>query len=231
MTTPIYKLVELNPTTQERIIINSDLRHIEALLSGVDAFQLNTPPASPAEGYKAIVGTTPTGVWTGFANHLALYFGGAYTMIPPSTKLGRHASATTGDSYRFDGTNWVVAAGGGGVQLTAQNIFTKAQGVTPVVLTDAATIAVDASLSNTFLATLAGDRTLANPTNLVSGFVYNLFVTQDSIGSRLLTFGNAYKFGTVGAPTLTPTANATDWLSFMCVGSSLLFAGVAKGFV
>jgi Protein of unknown function (DUF2793) len=117
VTTPIVKLVELNPTTQERIIINSDLRHIEALLGSVDAFQLNTPPASPAEGYKAIVGTAPTGVWTGFANHLALYFGGAYTMVPPSTKIGRQVAASSGDSYRFDGTNWVVVAGGSGTSV------------------------------------------------------------------------------------------------------------------
>ena len=50
-----------------------------------------------------------------------------------------------------------------GVALLAQaNVFTKAQTVTPVALTDAASIATDASLSNDFTVTLGGNRTLAD---------------------------------------------------------------------
>ena len=95
--------------------------------------------------------------------------------------------------------------------LTAANTFTKAQSVTPVALTDGATINTDASLSNSFYVTLAGTgRTLANPTNLVSGTRYRWYFKQDATGSRTVTsYGAAFKF-IGGVPTLTTTANAVD---------------------
>ena len=101
-----------------------------------------------------------------------------------------------------------------GVALLAQaNSFTKAQTVTPVALTDAASIATDASLSNTFTATLGGNRTLANPTNLTNGCIYNWRVKQDGTGSRTLAYGSKFKWPGGTAPTLTTTASATDFIS------------------
>lgn len=98
--------------------------------------------------------------------------------------------------------------------------FTKAQGTAIVTLTDGATISVDASLSNTFKVTLAGNRTLANPTNTVSGFTYNFLIYQDATGSRTLTFGSNYKF--TSTPTLTTTASKLDVVSCICDGSNLI---------
>lgn len=101
-----------------------------------------------------------------------------------------------------------------GVALLAQaNVFTKAQTVTPVALTDAASIATDASLSNTFTVTLGGNRTLANPTNLANGCIYNWRVKQDGTGSRTLAYGSKFKWPGGTAPTLTTTAGATDFIS------------------
>ena len=101
-----------------------------------------------------------------------------------------------------------------GVALLAQaNVFTKAQTVTPVALTDAASIATDASLSNTFTVTLGGSRTLANPTNMTNGAIYNWRVKQDGTGSRTLAYGSKFKWPGGTAPTLTTTANATDFIS------------------
>lgn len=101
-----------------------------------------------------------------------------------------------------------------GVALLAQaNVFTKAQTVTPVALTDAATIATDASLSNTFTVTLGGNRTLGNPTNLANGCIYNWRIKQDGTGSRTLAYGSKFKWPGGSAPTLTTTASATDFIS------------------
>lgn len=101
-----------------------------------------------------------------------------------------------------------------GVALLADtNIFTKAQTVTPVALTDAATIATDASLSNTFTVTLGGNRTLGNPTNLSNGCIYNWRIKQDGTGSRTLAYGAKFKWPGGSAPTLTTTASATDFIS------------------
>jgi len=101
-----------------------------------------------------------------------------------------------------------------GVALLAQaNVFTKAQSVTPVALADAATIATDASLSNTFTVTLGGNRTLGNPTNLTNGCIYNWRIKQDATGSRTLAYGSKFKWPAGTAPVLTTTANAVDFIS------------------
>ena len=101
-----------------------------------------------------------------------------------------------------------------GVALLDQaNVFTKAQTVTPVALTDAASIATDASLSNTFTVTLGGNRTLANPTNLTNGAIYTWRVQQDGTGSRTLAYGSKFKWPGGAAPVLTTTASATDFIS------------------
>jgi len=101
-----------------------------------------------------------------------------------------------------------------GVALLAQaNVFTKAQTVTPVALTDAASITTDASLSNTFTVTLGGNRTLANPTNMTNGAIYTWRVRQDGTGSRTLAYGNKFKWPGGAAPVLTTTASATDFIS------------------
>jgi hypothetical protein len=97
--------------------------------------------------------------------------------------------------------------------LATTNTYTKAQTVTPVVLTDGATITPDASLSNHFTVTLAGNRTLANPTNLVNGVILNFKIKQDATGSRTLAYGSKYKFPSGVTPTLTVAAAATDYLS------------------
>ena len=76
---------------------------------------------------------------------------------------------------------------------TAQN-WTKAQGSTPVALSDGANIATDASLSNVFTVTLGGNRTLDNPTNLVAGRTYVWVITQDGTGGRTLAYGSNFDF-------------------------------------
>ena len=104
---------------------------------------------------------------------------------------------------------------------TAQT-FTKSQNVSAVALTDAANIATDASLGNIFTVTLAGNRTLSNPTNLVSGGVYRWVVTQDATGSRTLAYGTMFKWPGGSAPVLTTTANAVDTIEAVFNGTNLM---------
>lgn len=109
------------------------------------------------------------------------------------------------------------------------NTYTKAQGVTPVALTDATSIATDASLSNNFTVTIAGNRTLANPTNLVAGHVYNWIITQDATGSRTLAYGNLFKWPGGATPILSTGANAVDLISAIYDGTRLV-ANFNKGY-
>lgn len=77
-------------------------------------------------------------------------------------------------------------------------------------LTDAVTIATDASLGNVFDVTLAGNRTMGSPTNPTDGQRCLWRLKQDATGSRTVTWAAAFDWGTGGVPTLTTTAGKTD---------------------
>lgn len=101
---------------------------------------------------------------------------------------------------------------------------------TEQTLTDGATISWNLSTQPEATVTLAGNRTLSNPTNQTAGAVYHLRVVQDGTGSRTLSYGTDYNFGTAGTPTLTTTAAAEDVLTFRSNGTEMQFLGIAKGF-
>jgi hypothetical protein len=83
----------------------------------------------------------------------------------------------------------------------------------PVTLTDAATVATDASLGSYFRVTLGGNRTLGNPTNMVDGQRVIWEIIQDGTGTRTLALGSAFALGTdITSTTLTTTASKRDFL-------------------
>lgn len=102
--------------------------------------------------------------------------------------------------------------------------FSKAQRGTPVALTDGATITPDFSLGNNYSVTLGGNRTLANPTNLVAGQSGVIVITQDGTGSRTLAYGSYFKFPAGTAPTLTTAANSVDVLAYYVESSTRITA-------
>ena len=97
----------------------------------------------------------------------------------------------------------------------APQTFTAAQRGAITALTDGATITPDFAASNNFSVTLAGNRTLANPTNLVVGQSGSIFITQDATGSRTLAYGSFWDFATGAAPTLSTTAAAVDRIDYI----------------
>ena len=92
--------------------------------------------------------------------------------------------------------------------------FTAAQRGSVSALTDGATITPNFAVANNFSVTLGGNRTLANPTNLVAGQSGVIKLTQDATGGRTLAFGSYWDFAAGTAPTLTTTANAVDILAY-----------------
>lgn len=77
-------------------------------------------------------------------------------------------------------------------------------------LLDGATINTDCSKSDNFKVTLAGNRTLANPTNAKDGQIITWLLKQDATGNRTVTLGA--KFRTAEPIHLSNTASATDYL-------------------
>jgi hypothetical protein len=90
--------------------------------------------------------------------------------------------------------------------------FAGAVVMTPVTLTDAATIAVNAALGNQFRVTLGGNRTLGAPSNPADGQVITFEFTQDGTGSRTITLpvsAGGYHFGTDLTSVTLSTAPGT----------------------
>ena len=102
--------------------------------------------------------------------------------------------------------------------------YTKAQRGTITTLTDGATITPDFATSNNYTVTLAGNRTLANPSNLTAGQSGSIFILQDGTGSRTLAFGSYWDFASGTAPTLTTDASAVDRVDYIVRSTTSIHA-------
>jgi hypothetical protein len=93
--------------------------------------------------------------------------------------------------------------------------ITKAAKADIGTLTDGATITPDFDANQNFSVTLAGNRTLANPSNIDAGQTGSIFVVQDGTGSRTLSFGSYWDFAGGTAPTLSTAAGAVDRIDYI----------------
>jgi hypothetical protein len=110
-------------------------------------------------------------------------------------------------------TDWVLSVAGikGAIGTSASTVSQT--------LTDGATVSWDSSLGRIGALTLAGNRTMALPTNRVAD-TYILYVTQDATGSRTLTWNSGFKWAGGAPPILSTTPNAKDVFSFICDGTN-----------
>jgi hypothetical protein len=128
-----------------------------------------------------------------------------------------------------------VGAAGGAVltkitqapALASTTVETGAVAPDVVFLTDAQTIAVDASQGNDFRVTLSQTRTMGNPTNPSDGQQIVFQITQGTSGASGITWGSSFEFSSgLPQPTLSTTSGETDLLGFVynaAIGKWLLF--------
>ena len=139
------------------------------------------------------------------------------TATPVGVASGGTGAATLTGVLKGNGTSAFSAATAGtdyaGID-TAQT-FTKGQRGEITVLTDGATITPDLADSNNYSVTLAGNRTLANPTNITAGQSGSIFVSQDGTGSRTLAYGTYWDFAGGTAPTLSTAASSVDRIDYV----------------
>ena len=108
----------------------------------------------------------------------------------------------------------------------ADNLITSAKlNYTESTLTDGSTVSWDVSTEDVAKVTLAGNRTLAAPTNATTGQFISLLIIQDGTGSRTLTWNAVFEFASDTAPTLTTTADLGDVFVFRYNGSKWLEVG------
>jgi hypothetical protein len=120
-----------------------------------------------------------------------------------------------------------------GILAAATTVEQTAVAPAVVGLTDAATIAVDASLGNDFRVTIAGNRTIANPSNPAPGQQIIFQVTQGPGGGFSVSWGSAYEFSDgLPQPILSSQAGQTDLLGFIynAAKGKWLLAAFLNGF-
>ena len=152
-------------------------------------------------------------------------FTGPVTIPAGSTVTGYLTTSSAASTYQTQaGMSGYLATGAIGTTVQAYNAnnavtnaaqsFTAAQRGSYVTLTDAATVAIDLSLSNNYQVTLGGNRTIGAPTNVVAGQSGVIRLVQDATGSRTASWNSVFKFPGGTAPTLTTTANAVDLVAY-----------------
>lgn len=90
-----------------------------------------------------------------------------------------------------------------------------------VSIADGANIATDCSTGSVFPVTIAGNRTLDNPTNKVLGKTYTWVITQDGTGGRTLAFGTDFDF-IGGSDILTGIGEVSVIVGTVMSSSSIL---------
>lgn len=98
---------------------------------------------------------------------------------------------------------------------------------TPVALTDASTVTVDASLGNTFRLTLtATGHTMGNPSNSSDGQMILFEIVSG--GAFTFAWGTNYAWGSdVTVPTLTQTSAKVDYVGFIYNSTAGKWRGIA----
>lgn len=112
-----------------------------------------------------------------------------------------------------------------GKALSTDKVWSAADLVT---LTDGATVTADLSTGFNFILTLAGNRTMAAPTNTKNGQSGVILVKQDATGSRTLSWNSAWKWTNGTAPTLTTVASRTDKVYYFVESSTIVHASIEK---
>lgn len=101
--------------------------------------------------------------------------------------------------------------------------------VSPQDLKDEATITWDLNNGTIATVTLAGNRTLANPKNMIAGGTYIFIVKQDGTGSRTLGYGTAYQWPGGTDPVLSTAASSVDIITFVSDGA-VMYGNILKAF-
>ena len=188
---------------------------------------------------------------TDFANNLTISsnttFSGANLVISSTnTQITSANLVISSANTRITSTNTVFtghvqfaeanvqglpSSGGGGAQANATTVYTVAQRFAPVGFTagsntGTSTVTLNLANNNYFDITLANNIVMSNPTGTSNTQGGSIFVTQDSTGSRTVTFGQYWRFPSGAAPSLSTTANAQDRIDYVVTSANSIHASV-----
>lgn len=173
---------------------------LEAQAIGINEIAL-APPGSPNELDSRLINGVGTGDFATHDNEIAVYFEGAWLFAQPV-----HGQRLYIQNQR---NNFIYDDIDGG-WFNVNRIIT---------LVEAPNIELDLARGSTFNLTLTGNSTLDNPLNFYStfydydGYKFELLLTQDATGGRVLTFDSLYS----NVPSYSTTANGTVSFAFICL--------------
>jgi hypothetical protein len=170
-----------------------------------------------ASGNLAVLGTTSL---SGAVN-----VGGTLTVagaVSLASTLNVAGATSVGGAATFSST----------VTVSGKGKFMTGAFAPVVTLADAASVVPDLNTSNVFAVTLAGNRTLAAPTNTSTniGATGHIFIVQDATGGRTLSYNTAYQFPDGTVPVLTSTSGAVDVLFYAVRTTAKVDSIVIKNF-
>jgi hypothetical protein len=170
-----------------------------------------------ASGNLAVLGTTSL---SGAVN-----VGGTLTVagaVSLASTLNVAGATSVGGAATFSST----------VTVSGKGKFMTGAFAPVVTLADAASVVPNLNTSNVFAVTLAGNRTLAAPTNTSTniGATGHIFIVQDATGDRTLSYNTAYQFPNGTVPVLTTTSGAVDVLFYAVRTTAKVDSIVIKNF-
>jgi hypothetical protein len=215
---------------QKEVTVNEALSRIDAILNtGAISKAVSTPPGLPAAGAVYIVGTSPTGAWSGKANQVA-YFDQIWRFVVPNEGM----SLWVNDEdlfYSYNGTNWVAPSASGTGTVTSVSV-TTANGVsgsvanattTPAItltlgaITPSSVAATGAVSGSNLSGTNTGDQTITLTGN----------VTGSGTGSFATTIANSAVTNAMLAGSIDLTTKVTGALPIANGGTGQTTANAA----
>lgn len=182
----------------------------------------------------------PTGMGPAPASHHATHEDGGSDEIDVTGLSGELADDQPALAHDIAGARHtsgatpgqVLQADANGLPVDATNTDTQVANVvrqtTPQTLTDQAAIDWNLALGGAAQVTLAGDRTLNAPSNMVNGARYRLKIIQDGTGTRLLTWNAIFRFPAGVHPCLSAAVGNIDILQFDCDGTYMDCVGMVN---
>lgn len=191
---PVWQPGTLQPSTP----VNDSFLRTEILARAATSI-LSTPPASPAQRQIHIVGASPTGAWSTFAQHdVVMWVEGTWVRFAPFAGWLKQVGT---DVRRFDGTAWLVVTGGGATDRDAVTALTINAGV----------VNIDCALGNYFTLLLTANVTSITFSNLPAsgrGVSLTIGIRQDGTGNRTVVFPASFRPVTGTDTTVQTAANA-----------------------
>lgn len=216
---------------QTDVLQNEQLNYFAAWANAVvQTVGDNDPPGSPTDGQRYVIGTSPTGTWSGKAKYLAVYRGGWQFYAPYSGAVVYNLG--DGKPYQYLASAWAIyagvvgPAGPAGDDGSALTTITSSSGV----------VTIDCAIGDNFTITLSEDVTSVSLSNEpASGHAKNvcLEIIQPSGSAYTFAFpaGWTWPSGIVG--TVSSVPNAVDELNLVIrnpSGTKVYRAMLTNGF-